>query len=125
MPNLWVLATPYLILLMAVFALGIGMIISSLTTKYKDLTFLITFGLQLVMYLTPVIYPSSRIPESYRFLYNLNPLVGIFDCFKFAYLGKGSFNPADLGYSSLVSFVFLLIGTIIFNKVEKSFMDTV
>jgi lipopolysaccharide transport system permease protein len=124
-PNAWVLCTPYLIVLMALLSLGIGMIISSLTTKYKDLTFLITFGLQLFMYLTPVIYPSSRIPEKYRMLYELNPLVGIFECFKFGFLGKGSFQPSDLIYSTLVTVFFLLLGTIIFTRVEKSFMDTV
>lgn len=124
-PNSWVLMTPFLIALMAILALGVGMIISSLTTKYKDLTFLIQFGLQLFMYITPVIYPSSRIPEGYRYLYDLNPLVGIFECFKYAYLGQGSFTPSTLIYSTLVSVGFLIIGTLIFNKVEKSFMDTV
>lgn len=124
-PNAWVMATPYLILLMALLSLGIGMIISSLTTKYKDLTFLITFGLQLFMYLTPVIYPSSRIPDKYQFLYHLNPLVGIFECFKYGYLGKGGFTATSLVYSSTVAIIFLLLGTVIFNRVEKSFMDTV
>jgi lipopolysaccharide transport system permease protein len=124
-PNSWAFATPYLILLMAFMSLGIGMIISSLTTKYKDLSFLITFGLNLLMYLTPVIIPSSRVPESYKFLYELNPLVGIFECFKYGYLGSGHFTPSNLIYSSVVTVVFLFIGAMIFTRVEKSFMDTV
>lgn len=125
-PNAWVFATPYLVFLMAVLALGLGMIFSSLTTKYKDLVFLLTFGIQLLMYATPVIYPISTITDPlYRQLININPLTGIVECFRFGYLGKGDFQPWMLGYSTLISFIILAIGTLIFNKVEKSFMDTV
>ncbi len=124
-PNLWVLATPFLILLMAAFALGLGMIFSSLTTKYKDLTFLLTFGIQLAMYATPVVYPISALPEKYKWVVELNPLTGIFECFRYGYLGSGHFDPMSLVYSTISIFILFLIGVLIFNKVEKSFMDTV
>lgn len=124
-PNLWVLFTPVLIFLMAVFALGLGMIFSSLTTKYKDLTFLLAFGIQLFMYLTPVVYPISALPEKYRFLVYANPLSPIFECFRYAYLGTGNFQLSSLLWSSIFIFLILILGTVIFNKVEKSFMDTV
>ena len=124
-PNIWVLATPYLILLMAAFALGLGMIFSSLTTKYKDLTFLLSFGIQLAMYATPVVYPISALPLNYRWMVEMNPLTGIFECFRYGYLGSGHFDPMSLVYSTICIFILFLIGVLIFNKVEKSFMDTV
>ncbi len=124
-PNLWILISPVLILLMAMFALGMGMIFSSLTTKYKDLSFLLTFGIQLFMYVTPVVYPSSALPENLQFLVYFNPLSPIFECFRYAFLGTGSFEPLQLVFSSMLIVLILIVGTIIFNKVEKSFMDTV
>jgi lipopolysaccharide transport system permease protein len=124
-PNLWILATPYLVLLLALLSLGLGMIISSLTTKYKDLVFLVTFGIQLFMYATPVIYPASALPEAYRTIFNYNPLTGIFECFRYGFLGSGSFEPMMLVFSTVISVTILAIGVIVFNKVEKSFMDTV
>ena len=124
-PNLWVLATPFLVLLMALFALGLGMIFSSLTIKYKDLVFLLTFGIQLFMYVTPVVYPLSAIPEKYQYLVLLNPLTALFECFRYGYLGSGSFEPISLVFSAISIFILLVLGTLIFNKVEKSFMDTV
>lgn len=124
-PNLWILITPFLILLMALFALGTGMIFSSLTTKYKDLSFLLAFGVQLWMYITPVVYPISALPEKFRFLVYANPLSSIFECFRYAFLGAGSFNPLDLLWSTIIILLILAVGTVIFNKVEKSFMDTV
>lgn len=124
-PNWWILITPVLILLMAMFALGMGMIFSSLTTKYKDLAFLLAFGIQLFMYITPVVYPISALPEKFRFLVYFNPLSSIFECFRYAFLGSGSFDVASLIWSGMVITVLLIAGTVIFNKVEKSFMDTV
>ncbi|WP_304343536.1 ABC transporter permease [Chryseobacterium koreense] len=124
-PNSWILLTPLLILLMAMFALGMGMIFSALTTKYKDLTFLLTFGTQLFMYITPVVYPISALPEKLRFLAVFNPLSSVFECFRYAFLGAGSFDLMNLIWSSIFIFALLIIGTVIFNKVEKSFMDTV
>lgn len=124
-PNVYVLLTPILLFLMGILALGLGMIISSMTTKYKDLTYLISFGIQLFMYATPVVYPLSSIPGKYKFLLLLNPLTAIFECFRYAFLGSGSFEFSTLGYSALVSLLILFLGIIIFNKVEKNFIDTV
>ena len=124
-PNIWVLATPFLIILMAAFALGLGMIFSSLTTKYKDLTFLLTFGIQLGMYATPVVYPVSAMPEKYRWIIDVNPLTGIFECFRYGYLGSGDFKAESLALSTLMISILLITGVLIFNKIEKSFMDTV
>ena len=124
-PNLWVLLTPYLILLMALLSLGLGMIFSSLTIKYKDLVFLLTFGIQLFMYMTPVVYSLNSIPPQYQWLMELNPLTGIFECFRYAYLGVGQFSIWELTKSTGIILIFFAMGTLIFNKLEKSFMDTV
>jgi lipopolysaccharide transport system permease protein len=124
-PNIWVLMTPVLLLMMACFALGVGMIFSSMTTKYKDLSFLLAFGVQLYMYATPVVYPITAMPEKYRWIVTSNPLTGIFECFRYGYLGKGNFDPQSLIFSAGFISIILVIGTLIFNKVEKSFMDTI
>jgi lipopolysaccharide transport system permease protein len=124
-PNIWMLATPLLILMMASLSLGIGMIFSSLTSKYKDLTFLLTFGIQLFMYATPVIYPTSILSPKLKMIMSWNPLTGIFECFRYAFLGAGDFNPSMLIYSALVIFAILILGTLIFNKIEKSFTDSI
>ncbi len=124
-PNIWILATPFLIILMAFFALGTGMIFSSLTTKYKDLSMLLVFGVSLYMYATPVIYPTSSLPGFFKKLAFYNPLTGIFECFKHAWLGTGDFSPVMLAVSTCIILLLLMAGTLIFNKVEKTFMDTV
>ena len=124
-PNMWILATPFLILLMAVFALGVGMIFSSLTTKYRDLQMLLGFGVSLMMYATPVIYPVSSITGVWKKLAYYNPLTGIFECFKYGWMGSGEFSVEMLIISTGIILVLLVIGTVTFNKVEKSFMDTV
>ena len=124
-PNSWILLTPLIIVLMALISMGIGLILSSMTTKYKDLNQLIGFGVQLFMYATPVIYPSSSVPSAYQWVVELNPLVGLFDYMRFAYLGVGEFTILDLVYPSLFSIVILAIGVLVFNKTQKTFMDTV
>lgn len=124
-PNSWILLTPLIIVLMALISMGIGLILSSMTTKYKDLNQLIGFGVQLFMYATPVIYPSSSVPSTYQWVVELNPLVGLFDYMRFAYLGVGEFTILDLVYPSLFSIVILAIGVLVFNKTQKTFMDTV
>ena len=124
-PNSWILLTPFIIILMALISMGIGLILSSMTTKYKDLNQLIGFGVQLFMYATPVIYPSSSVPQNYQWVVELNPLVGLFDYMRFAYLGVGEFTISDLVYPSLFSIVILAIGVLVFNKTQKTFMDTV
>ena len=124
-PNLWILMTPVLMLLMAGFAMGLGMIFSSLTTKYKDLVFLLTFGIQLFMYVTPVIYSMTSLDSKYKLFVEANPLTSIFQCFRYSYLGSGSFEPVSLIKSTIIISVLVFIGILVFNKVEKSFMDTV
>lgn len=124
-PNIWVLITPILLLLMAAFALGLGIIFSSMTTKYKDLTMLLSFGVQLFMYITPVVYTITSIPSQYKFIVRFNPLTSIFECFRYGYLGAGHFQPITLLYSAISIFGLLVVGVLIFNRVEKSFMDTV
>ena len=124
-PTIYILLTPILLLIMAGLGLGIGIIISSLTTKYRDLQQLVGFGTQLLMYLTPVVYPLSFISGKLKWLFLANPMTSIIETFKFAYLGVGEFNWMNLVYSAGFMIVVLLIGILIFNKVEKSFMDTV
>ncbi|MDP2454926.1 MULTISPECIES: ABC transporter permease [unclassified Kaistella] len=124
-PNIWILATPFLIVLMAIFALGVGMIFSALTTKYRDLQMLLTFGVSLMMYATPVIYPVSSITGVWKKLAYYNPLTGIFECFKYGWMGQGEFTVEMLLISTGIIIALLIIGTVTFNKVEKSFMDTV
>jgi lipopolysaccharide transport system permease protein len=124
-PNLWILATPLLILLMAAFALGMGMIFSSLTTKYRDIQMLLGFGISLFMYITPVIYPLSALPDTFKTVAYYNPLSGIFECFKYGWMGVGEFSGPMLLISTAIIFLLLAVGTVIFNKVEKGFMDTV
>ena len=124
-PNNWIMLTPLIIVLMALISMGIGLILSSMTTKYKDLNQLIGFGVQLFMYATPVIYPSSTVPLDYQWVVELNPLVGLFDYMRFAYLGVGEFTILDLVYPSIFSIVILAIGVLVFNKTQKTFMDTV
>jgi lipopolysaccharide transport system permease protein len=124
-PNIWVLATPFLLLLMACFSLGLGMIFSAMTTKYKDLVFLLSFGVQLAMYATPVVFSINSIPEEYKWAVMANPLTGIFECFRYGFLGSGGFEPSSLIMSTIVTSIVLALGVVIFNKVEKSFMDTV
>lgn len=123
--NVYILLFPVAVVLMAALGLGIGMIISALTTKYRDLSFLVTFGVQLLMYATPVIYPLSSAPAKYRWIIELNPMTGIIETLRFGLLGKGSFSFASLGYSALFTVISLFAGIIIFNKVEKTFVDTV
>ncbi|WP_161887642.1 ABC transporter permease [Pontibacter russatus] len=124
-PNMYLLLVPFLIVLMAGLSLGFGMLISAMTTKYRDVKFLLTFGIQLAMYATPVIYPLSTIPEKYKLLILANPMSSIIETFRYAFLGSGEFEWSYLGYSSLFTAVIVFLGIVVFNKVEKSFMDTV
>jgi lipopolysaccharide transport system permease protein len=124
-PNVAILLTPVLLAMMAGLGLGFGIIISSLTTKYRDLQYLVTFGAQLLMYATPVIYPTSAVPEQFRWLILLNPMTPIVESFRFAYLGAGALDGWMLLYSLGFMAVVLVIGLVIFNRVERTFMDTV
>jgi lipopolysaccharide transport system permease protein len=116
---------PILVILMALLGLGLGLIITALTTKYRDLSFLITFGVQLLMYTTTVIYPLSSAPEKYKSLISLNPMTGIIECFRFALFGQGNLTFNSIGYSTLFTFISLVLGVLVFNKTEKTFVDTV
>jgi len=124
-PNWWMLMTPVLIFMMAGLGLGFGIIISALTTKYRDLRFLVTFGVQLMMYATPVILPMSSFPQRFQWIILANPMTPIVEIFRYAYLGAGTVNLPDLAYSFGFMLVVVIIGTVIFNRVEATFMDTV
>jgi lipopolysaccharide transport system permease protein len=124
-PNLWVLLTPVLLIIMAGLGLGFGIIVSSLTTRYRDLRFLVTFGVQLWMYVTPVIYPVSSIPARFRPLIQANPLTPIVETFRYAYLGAGTVNIYNLLYSAIIMLIVLIVGILLFNRIEATFMDTV
>ena len=116
---------PLLVLMLALHATSWGLIFSSLTTKYRDLKFLIQFGLQLFMYATPIIYPLSVAPAKYRFILELNPLTPIFEAFKHGWLGVGALSWTGLLYSALFMVVSLLAGIVIFSREERTFMDTI
>ncbi|MES2417971.1 MAG: ABC transporter permease [Bacteroidota bacterium] len=119
---------PLVVVLMALLGLGTGMIISAMTTKYRDLAFLVTFGVQLLMYATTVIYPLSTAIEkypAYSWIIEYNPMTPIIETFRYGFLGEGSFSWQSLSYATGVTLLFLIVGIIIFNKVEKTFVDTV
>jgi lipopolysaccharide transport system permease protein len=120
-----ILLFPVLVILMALLGLGLGLIITALTTKYRDLAFLVTFGIQLLMYTTTVIYPLSSAPEKYKTLISLNPMTGIIEAFRYAFLGQGQISINTLGYSTLFTIIVMVLGVLIFNKTEKTFVDTV
>jgi lipopolysaccharide transport system permease protein len=121
----WALSLPLLILLMAGLGLGFGIIISSMTTKYRDLRYLVQFGVSLWMYATPVIIPVSSFPERWRWVADVNPVTPIIETFRAGFLGAGSASWARLGYSAIFMVVVVFLGVIIFNRVEKTFIDTV
>jgi lipopolysaccharide transport system permease protein len=119
---------PILVILMALLGLGLGMIISAMTTKYRDLSFLVSFGVQLLMYGTTVIIPLSEAIKQYpkiAWIIEYNPMTTIIEAFRYGFLGKGNFSWTSFGYTNIVVFVLLFIGIIVFNKVEKDFVDTV
>ena len=124
-PNVYMLLFPVLILMMGIMGLGFGMLVSALTTKYRDLQFLVTFGIQLLMYATPVIYPISAIPTKYHWIILANPMTSVIETFRYAFLGAGSFSWSGLTYSCLFTIGIFLLGLVVFNRTEKNFMDTV
>lgn len=123
--NISLLLLPVLIIMMAGLGMGLGLIISALTTKYRDLNFLVGFGVQLMMYASPIVYPLSIVSEKYKFFLLLNPVTSIIEAFKYSFLSVGSFSYGYLLYSFTFMIVLLTLGILIFNRVEKSFMDTV
>ncbi len=123
--NAAILLTPLLLLVMAGQGLGFGIIISSLTTRYRDLQFLVGFGVQLWMYATSVIYPLSLVPEQYRWLVLLNPITPVIEAFRLAYLGSGTVTLPLMAYSAAFTVAVVVVGMILFHRVERTFMDTV
>jgi len=126
--NAYALLLPLLVLMLAGLGLGFGLIISSITTKYRDMTYLITFGVQLWMYVTPVIYPLSTMQAShpdYIWILQANPITNIIETFKFAFLGSGVFTWGSLLYSLCFTVVVVLLGIVTFNKVERNFIDVI
>ena len=127
-PNIYLLLFPVLILLIAALGLGLGMLISAVTTKYRDLAFVVTFGIPLLMYTTTVIYPLSQAISRYpkfSWVIKFNPVTAIIETFRFGFTGQGHFSWQLLGYSSFVTVLVLLAGILVFNKVEKTFIVTV
>jgi len=127
--NLNLLLFPVYVLMMALLGLGLGMIISSLTTKYRDLTILVGFGVQLLMYVSAVPYPVSearaKFPETVALLVEYNPLTQIIEGFRYMLLNTGSFSWVGFVYTFIISIILFLLGLIVFNRTEKSFIDTV
>lgn len=124
-PNWAITLLPILIFIMGFMGLGLGMIVSAMTTRYRDLQYLVEFGVQLLMYATPVILPLSAVPEKYKFIMLLNPMTGIIETFKYAFLNTGQFSWGLLTYSLIFTVIVFILGLLIFNKTEKNFMDTV
>jgi lipopolysaccharide transport system permease protein len=123
--TIWAGLTPLLLLMLAGYGLGAGIIVSALTTRYRDLSYLVTFGVQLLMYATPVIYPTSSIPDRYRWIVQLNPLSPIIEAFRLGFLGVGTVTPVQIAESFGVMLVVLAAGLMLFTRVEQTFMDTV
>jgi lipopolysaccharide transport system permease protein len=123
--NSYLVFIPFILLLVSALGLGFGIIISSLTTKYRDLVHLVSFGIQLLMYATPVIYPLSFFSGKYKFFILANPLTPLIEIFRFSLLGVGEFNFWHFAYSFTFILISLIVGVLLFNRVEKSFMDVI
>jgi lipopolysaccharide transport system permease protein len=123
--NVYILLTPVLLLITASLGLGLGIIVTALTTKYRDLLYLVQFTVQLLMYSTPIIYPLARTRGVFRHILLLNPMTAIIETFRYGHLGSGGIELIYLGYSALFAIVVLAIGTVLFNKTERTFMDTI
>ncbi|MFM6983497.1 MAG: ABC transporter permease [Chitinophagaceae bacterium] len=124
-PQITLVFMPVILLLFALMGLGFGLIFSAMTTKYRDLSFLIAFGVQLLMYGSAVIYPVSVVAADKQWILFLNPLIPLMEAIKFSFLGEGILNWAYIAYSSVFTIIVLIIGVLVFNKVEKGFIDTV
>lgn len=124
-PNIYALLLPLFIIQISLFGTGIGLIISSITTKYRDLNVLVNFGVTLWMYITPIVYPISQVPESFRNIMMLNPVAPIIETLRYGFLGCGQIEWKYLSISIVATAVILIIGVILFNQVEKDFIDTV
>jgi lipopolysaccharide transport system permease protein len=124
-PTAWILATPLLLIMLAGYGLGAGILVCAMTTKYRDLKHLVTFGLQLFMYVTPVIYSVSAVPHAYRWIATMNPLTPIIEGFRLAFLGVGAVHATDLAWSFLLMLGLIGLALTLFTRAERTFMDTV
>jgi len=124
-PNICIFLLPLIIIAIASLGLGLGLMVTALTTKYRDLIFVVTFGVQLLMYASPVIYPLSEAPVKFQFYINLNPLSGLLEMFRYGLLGGGQAEWGAFAYSIGLSFAVLVLGIFAFNKAERSFVDTI
>jgi lipopolysaccharide transport system permease protein len=120
------LAIPLVLLHLGLLGLGFGIIISSMTTKYRDLAILVTFGVQLWMYATPIVYPMSQLGDGImKTILMINPVTAPVEVFRYAILGQGTIMPGYIALSGVLTILVVFLGVIIFNRVEKTFMDTV
>ncbi len=124
-PNLWILLVPFLLLEMAFLGMGVGLLISALTVKYRDLVFVVGFGVQLWMYATPIVYPISQAPVKWQWFFALNPMASIVETFRHAFLGGGVINISHLLVGLVITMIIFFMGLILFSRAEKNFMDTV
>ena len=124
-PTIYIITLPLIVLHMAISSIGFGMMISALTAKYRDLAFAMSFMIQLWMYLTPIVYPLSQVPEKYRLFILINPMTAVVESFRGAFLGVNSITPQELLFSIFLSILFFISGIVIFSRVERTFMDTV
>jgi lipopolysaccharide transport system permease protein len=119
------LAVPFLVVLMAFLGLGMGLIVSALTIKYRDLAFLVSFGTQLLMFVTPIIYPLSSVPTTSKWVILLNPITAIIETFRYAFLSTGRFDLHNLIYSAVLILSILFCGLILYHKVQRNFIDII
>lgn len=124
-PNITLLFLPFLVIIMGFMGLGLGMLVSAMTTKYRDLQYLVEFGVQLLMYATPVILPLSAIPAKYQAFMLANPMTGVLETLKYSFFGTGTFSLSLLAYSAVFTLVAFIVGLVVFNYTEKNFMDVV
>ena len=124
-PNIFIAFAPLMVIHTAALGTGIGLIVSSVTAKYRDLNILVSFGLSLLMYITPVVYPISQVPPDYRWIMLLNPVAPIVECYRYAFLGSGVFVWQYWLLSIAVTAVVVFLGLLVFHRVEKNFIDTV
>jgi lipopolysaccharide transport system permease protein len=123
--NSYALLLPVILLLMAMLGLGLGMIVSALTTKYRDLAFFVGFAVQLLMWASTVVYPLSSAPDKFKRWVSINPMTPLIETFRYGFLGAGTFSWSSLGLSAIIISVISIIGIMFFNKAERTFIDTV
>jgi lipopolysaccharide transport system permease protein len=123
--TVYIVAFPLLVLLMAAQGMGLGLLVTAIASKYRDLAMLLTFGIQLLMYATPIVYPLSSISGTMRSILILNPMTTVVEFMRLGFLGRGTIDPFGIVYSIVVTMIILILGILVFNKVEKNFVDTV